>query len=221
MKIISHRGAKGLAPENTLKGLEKALEHNVDEIEFDVRVTRDGKTALLHDPFVLDRAGNKLEVISCTFDELQLHKPDLTGLEEAIMFVDRKVPLLIEIKPKVPAAQTIAILKEFLSKGWVPSDFRVASFEQGILTEVHRAIPDLPLVVNEHWSGVLATYRAHRLGTKRLNMRSWWLWRGFLAPMHRRGWEIAPYTINDVQLAKKWQPYLYGIITDFPDQFEK
>ena len=42
MKIIGHRGAAGLAPEKHLKApLRTALRYRVDEIEVDVRVTKD------------------------------------------------------------------------------------------------------------------------------------------------------------------------------------
>jgi glycerophosphoryl diester phosphodiesterase len=41
VKIIGHRGARGLAPENTLAAFAKAIELEVDGVEFDVRVTKD------------------------------------------------------------------------------------------------------------------------------------------------------------------------------------
>lgn len=221
MKIIGHRGAKGLAPENTLQSFEKAIAHNVDEVELDVRVSRDHITVLLHDPFVTDMAGNRVEVGSHTFSELQKHKPDLASLDTAIALVARRVPIVIEVKPKVPTTQVIAILRQFLSQGWEPTDFRLASFDQKILRKLHRALPEVPKIVNESWSGVRATRRARQVATKRLHMRSWWLWVGFLRPMQRRGWQIAPYTINDPAKAKKWHKYIYAVITDYPDLFEK
>ncbi len=221
MKIIGHRGAKGLAPENTLRAFEKALTHHVDEIELDVRVTKDGLTALVHDPYLKDPAGNKLEINKHSFAELQKHKPDLANLEAAILAINRSVPIVVELKPKVPTVQTVQILKRFLNDGWEPTDFRLASFDQKILRELHRELPDIQKIVNESWSGTRATWRARHVETKRLNMRSLWLWNGFLAPMQRRGWQIAPYTMNDPKKARKWQKYLYGVITDFPDRFER
>lgn len=221
MKIIGHRGAKGLAPENTLRAFEKALQHHVDEIELDVRVTKDGLTALVHDPFVKDQAGNSVEVDSHTFEELQHHKPELIKLDEAIAYIDRRVPMVIEIKPKVSVGPVIAIVSQFLSQGWEPTDFRVASFSQKILRDFHAAVPEVTIVVNESWSGVRASYRARQLGTRRIAMRSWWLWSGFLASVKHSGYEISPYTINNPAKARKWQKYLYGVVTDYPDLFEK
>lgn len=49
IEIIGHRGARGLAPENTLAGFAAALAAGVNGIELDVGVTRDGEIAVLHD----------------------------------------------------------------------------------------------------------------------------------------------------------------------------
>src|SRR5438128_789012 len=46
MKGIGHRGAAGLAPENTFAGFDLALALGVDGIETDVQKTKDGKLVL-------------------------------------------------------------------------------------------------------------------------------------------------------------------------------
>jgi glycerophosphoryl diester phosphodiesterase len=48
-EIHGHRGARALAPENTLPGLARALAIGVDAIEFDVTLTADGGLILAHD----------------------------------------------------------------------------------------------------------------------------------------------------------------------------
>lgn len=50
--LQGHRGARGLAPENTLAAFELALKLGVDTIESDLVVTRDGVLVLAHDPQV-------------------------------------------------------------------------------------------------------------------------------------------------------------------------
>jgi glycerophosphoryl diester phosphodiesterase len=47
--LQGHRGARGLAPENTLPGFELALAIGVDTLELDVGVTRDGVVVIHHD----------------------------------------------------------------------------------------------------------------------------------------------------------------------------
>ena len=48
--LQGHRGARGLAPENTLAGFAKALEIGVTTLETDLAVTKDGVIVLSHDP---------------------------------------------------------------------------------------------------------------------------------------------------------------------------
>lgn len=50
--IQGHRGARGLAPENTLAGFRRALEVGVTTLEMDACVTRDGAVVLSHDPLL-------------------------------------------------------------------------------------------------------------------------------------------------------------------------
>lgn len=47
--IIGHRGAPREAPENTLSALRRALELELDGIEYDLQPTHDGDAVLLHD----------------------------------------------------------------------------------------------------------------------------------------------------------------------------
>jgi glycerophosphoryl diester phosphodiesterase len=49
IELQGHRGARGLAPENTLPGFERALAIGVDTLELDVGVTRDGVVVIHHD----------------------------------------------------------------------------------------------------------------------------------------------------------------------------
>ena len=64
--IEGHRGARGLAPENTLAGFRKALDIGVTVLETDIAITRDLVPVISHDPvlnpdLVRDRDGRWLE----------------------------------------------------------------------------------------------------------------------------------------------------------------
>ncbi|MFQ5954576.1 MAG: glycerophosphodiester phosphodiesterase family protein, partial [Kiloniellales bacterium] len=50
VEIQGHRGARGLAPENTLAGFALALSIGVTTLELDVGVTADGVVVVAHDP---------------------------------------------------------------------------------------------------------------------------------------------------------------------------
>ena len=221
MKTIGHRGARGLAPENTIASLEKAIEYGVDMVEIDVRVTRDGVAVLHHDPALIDPNGSEIIIARTTYAELLRHKSDLAALDHAIRATKHRCGIMIEIKPGVPTRQTIAAIKDRLHRGWQLSEFAVASYDFEVLSAIRHAFPLIELVVLEQWSGVRAGHRARSLGTKRISMNQRWLWVGFLKAMHRSGYQLTPYTVNNPSQAKRWQPYLYGIITDRPDLFRK
>jgi glycerophosphoryl diester phosphodiesterase len=50
--LQGHRGARGIAPENTLPAFERALEIGVSTLELDIGVTADGVVVIAHDPYL-------------------------------------------------------------------------------------------------------------------------------------------------------------------------
>ena len=50
--LQGHRGARGLAPENTLPAFAAALSLGVTTLELDTAITRDGVIVVSHDPFL-------------------------------------------------------------------------------------------------------------------------------------------------------------------------
>jgi glycerophosphoryl diester phosphodiesterase len=79
--LQGHRGARGLAPENTLPSFERALALGVDTLELDIAITRDGVLVIHHDPTLnpnttRDASGRWLEkrgpaIHTLTWAELQ------------------------------------------------------------------------------------------------------------------------------------------------------
>ncbi|HEX9489421.1 MAG TPA: glycerophosphodiester phosphodiesterase [Stellaceae bacterium] len=110
-RIIGHRGAALAAPENTLAGFCMAAALNVEWVEFDVRLTSDGRCILLHDD-TLDRTTNGRGPVSrLTFDEVRRldagtwFGPDFAGqpvpgLEETIgLLAQLNLGAVVELKP--------------------------------------------------------------------------------------------------------------------------
>jgi glycerophosphoryl diester phosphodiesterase len=56
-RLLAHRGASSVAPENTLAALARAARMGAGWVEFDVTLTRDGEPVLFHDDD-LDRTTN-------------------------------------------------------------------------------------------------------------------------------------------------------------------
>jgi glycerophosphoryl diester phosphodiesterase len=50
--LQGHRGARGLAPENTLPAFERALALGVSTLELDVSLSADGVVVIAHDPYL-------------------------------------------------------------------------------------------------------------------------------------------------------------------------
>lgn len=221
MRVVGHRGAKALAPENTVAALRKAMEHAVDEVEVDVRVSLDGVALLHHDIFVRDAAGNRLSIKRNDFAELRSHKPDLARLEDAIRAVNRRIPMQMEVKWGEDTRPVIAILRAFLAEGWQPTDFLFGSKKQRTLLELHHALPDVPTVIIEPFLSLRARLRSRQLGSKRLSMNHLGLWPFFIRAMSRGGYELYAYTLNDPVKARRWHRHgLRGVITDDPERYQ-
>jgi glycerophosphoryl diester phosphodiesterase len=100
--LQGHRGARGLAPENTLAGFTRALEVGVTTLELDCGVTKDGVVVVSHDRLLSpdhtrDAAGRFLEapgpaIVDLTYEELRQYdvgriKP---GSEYAAAFPEQR-----------------------------------------------------------------------------------------------------------------------------------
>lgn len=221
MKIVGHRGARGLAPENTIASIQKAIQHAAAEIEVDLRVTKDGVVVLHHDPSLHDPAGGTLLIRDTTYAKLKQHKPDLPTFAELLSAVGQRVPLYLEVKPAVPVAPIVKIVRTQLKDGWPKKNLILASKSQKTLHALHEALPSLTTIVIEPWSGVRATYRARQLGTKNISMNHWFLWSGYIRAVKRSGYYLYAYTLNDPVRARRLQRYgLDAVVTDFPDRFQ-
>jgi len=70
--IIAHRGASGLAPENTLAAFRRAIQQGADMIELDVRMTKDYHIVVHHDRTVRRTTGGKGCVWDLTLQQIRL-----------------------------------------------------------------------------------------------------------------------------------------------------
>lgn len=219
MKIIGHRGARGLAPENTIAAIQKALDYGVDEIEIDVRVTKDQKVVLMHNRKA-EHIGKSLAVSSSTYHELRALKPDIALLEEVIRTINHRVPLMIEIKPGVPTKPIVAIIQQFLDDDWLASDFSFGSFSQRTLRAVHKAMPHIEIVVIVLFSGLYALLRARQVNSRRISISHVFLRPSLVRLARRHNYQVCTYTLNDPVKARPWvKRGVSGIITDRPDLY--
>ncbi len=92
--IYAHRGASAHAPENTISAFLLAIEHGADGIEFDVKVTRDGRVIVLHDQTLQRTTTGSGDFKNFTYDELR--KLD-AGSKFSTKYSNEKLPTLEEV----------------------------------------------------------------------------------------------------------------------------
>jgi glycerophosphoryl diester phosphodiesterase len=70
-EVMAHRGASGMAPENTMAAIQAAIDSGADWVEIDVQETADGAIVVIHDSDLKKIAGNAMKVADSTLTELQ------------------------------------------------------------------------------------------------------------------------------------------------------
>lgn len=153
--VAAHRGWCAKYPENTMAAFRAALELGVDQIETDVRVTKDGELVLIHDATV-DRTTNSTGIVfDYTFEEIRQLD---AGQGE-------KIPTLIELMELVKDHPTVTLdieLKEYPTEGREEIAYSVCDRVLGILDRYGFADR---CVINT-FSGKLHEYIAEKYGAK-------------------------------------------------------
>jgi glycerophosphoryl diester phosphodiesterase len=220
MQIVGHRGARGLAPENTIAGFKTAIASGVDAIECDVRITKDGVAVLHHDP-AIGLAGKAALVIADTnLSTLRNAAPDLATLEGAIRVIHGTVPLHVEVKPGVPTQPIIQVVQMCYDNGLPHDAILFASKDQRRLLALQHAFPDVGLIVLEKWNSLQAMRRARQLGSRQICMNQRVLPVLIIKALQARGYQLSSYTVNSLPQAKRFKRAgLTAIVTDYPDRF--
>ncbi|NEX22007.1 glycerophosphodiester phosphodiesterase [Thiorhodococcus mannitoliphagus] len=94
ISIVSHRGAAGKAPENTLIAIEQAIEDGTDWVEIDVQETADGEVVVIHDSDFMKLAGVNLKIWEASLSEVE--RIDV-GSWLSPQFADARVPTLRQV----------------------------------------------------------------------------------------------------------------------------
>lgn len=152
-EIIAHRGESADAPENTLAAFRLAWERKVPAIELDVRLTKDQKLVVIHDPDTERTAGVRKVIKDSTWDELKrlgvgawkhpkFKNEKLCLLEDALATIPDGGRCFIELKtgPEV----TPALVRAIDASGKSDAQLRVISFHPDTLEAVKRALPRVP-----------------------------------------------------------------------------
>jgi glycerophosphoryl diester phosphodiesterase len=93
-EVMAHRGASGMAPENTMAAIQAAVESGADWVEIDVQEAADGAIVVIHDSDLKKIAGNSMKVADSTLTELQ--QVDI-GSWFGPEFADQRIPTLKQV----------------------------------------------------------------------------------------------------------------------------
>lgn len=116
--VAAHRGWMAKYPENTMDAFRAALELGVDQLETDVRITKDGHLVLIHDSKVDRTTNGSGRVREMTLKELRAL--DAGG--------GREIPTFAEFMELVKDHPTITLdleLKEYPLPGWEEVSYSV------------------------------------------------------------------------------------------------
>jgi glycerophosphoryl diester phosphodiesterase len=222
MKIIAHRGASGLALENTLAALELARLLGVDAIEIDVHKTADNVLVVCHDSTMYRVSGDWTRVRNVTFQELQkiILNDGVSTVPtlEQVFAATGDIPLIVELKASNCTDELARLIKQHPKR-----DVTVASFKHSELSALKQKNVNAQLVALERTKPfeIVDVAKRERLDGIGLNfwllnpLTYWWI--------RRAGLSIYVYTINSHVLGK-FIGWLYphaGICTDHPEWFIK
>lgn len=155
--ISAHRGFKTAAPENTIPALEAALETGAHVAEIDVRMTRDGKIALMHDATLNRTTNGTGPITALTLAEVKeldagswfdrkFAGTRVPTFDEVLAWSKGRLGFLVELKnfpERDPAFidEVLAAVRRNAASGFAI----IAGFDHPTLAEVHRREPSWPL----------------------------------------------------------------------------
>ena len=235
-RLIGHRGAAALAPENTLAGIARAAAAGVDMVELDVKLTADGVPILMHDDDLRRTTGHAGRVAETPFARLRRldaggwFGPGFDG--EAVPTLADALSLLfslgltanLELKPcPGRAAETALRVVDTVQALW-PAERPpplVSSFSAEALSAVRAAGPDLPIavLVDAEDDGPARDWAvlAARLGAAAVNVAAPLLLARGVARYRIAGMAVIAWTVNDPGIGRRlFAEGVDALITDDP-----
>lgn len=221
MLLIGHRGAAGLAPENSLLAFQAGIDVGADILEFDVQATRDKKLLVVHDSTLL-RTHKKSRIVRWSthesIREATAKGHQIATLEEVLDLFFGKVLLNLEIKNR----GTGKLIAQFIKDNYVkqPEDWQnilISSFKPSELKAVRKESKHAELAML-HYRNPFVFMAYHRqldftaVGFHRLYVNVL-----VLSVAKQLGLFTYSYTVNRPDAARKLSERgIDGIVTDNP-----
>jgi len=237
-KFIGHRGASGFAPENTCVSMRIAKECGAQVVEFDVKKTKDSELIIMHDSSVDRTTNGHGRVIDMTLAEIKKldagcwFDPSFSG--ETIPTLKEMFSTLrhhslganIEIKP-CPGTdiELSAQVIEFIENYW-PNTLNpplVSSFSVQALKTVREKSAQIPIglifdnPIPNDWKARAFDLKATAISVHHKSIENIEM----IKEMHKEGYSVLAYTVNDHNLAKSlYDLEVDSIFTNYPGGFK-
>ncbi len=210
VKVIAHRGASHLAPENTLASVELAWQLGADAVEVDVHLTRDGRIVAIHDATTGRTAGTHREVAATHSGRLRLLD---VGRHKHPGFAGEAIPFLEEVLETVPPGRQLFIevkcgpeilprLDRMIVGSGKRSQIETIGFDLDTMKAAKAMMPDVPahwLCEKRFWapySRLLAKEaRAH--GLDGLDVHWSGITRRFISAVREAGLKLYAWTVDE------------------------
>ena len=236
MWVIAHRGASGVAPENTMAAFRKAVELGAGFIETDLQLSRDARLVALHDDTLERTTNGRGPVSSKTLEELRKldagnwFRPSGQGtaafageriptVEEILAFGrEHEIGLHLEVKPTGPSGAEHAIVGALHASNEVARSV-VLSFSASVLKRIRQLDPLVMtgfLFSDRMPSPVAAAVGA---GARQLLPRADHATRELVTEAHAHDLRVVAWTGDShAAMQKLIAAGVDGIITDYPDR---
>ncbi len=231
-RIIAHRGANLVAPENTLAALYKAAQMGAKWVEFDVMLTSDCQAIIMHD-VKLDRTTNgRGKVNASSWQTIQ--RLD-AGSWFSPAFAGEKVPSLedfvktsaelglgmnIEMKGNIFSANFLAEhVVSVLARYWrhdLPSPL-VSSFSVSCLKAIYKRSPEISLgwISSRWWRNMASKLEKYHCLSLSANEKI--LTRDRVQELLDHGKHVLAYTVDDPHRARELLDFgVDGIFSNNP-----
>lgn len=232
-QVFAHRGAKSVAPENTLPAFQKALEMGVDGIELDVQCTRDGEMVVIHDFDVAHTTNGTGKVADFTHAEITrldagshfggcFAGTPIPTLAQVFDLVGDRCMVNIEIKSiALDGGPEVEAVVKFIQSRRLHEQVIVSSFNPVSLIAMRWHDPkialgllyseELPIFLRRAWLGPLIAPEALHPHYKMIDAE-------YIHWAHRQGHYVNTWTVNDLAEAKRLADFgVDTIISDVPD----
>ncbi len=236
MKIISHRGASGYAPENTLKAFKLAVEMGSRDFEFDVHRTKDGILVVHHDYCLKHTAGEDVKLADLAYAELKKynvathfkrdkmvqHVPRLEEVTDIIGPVADSLHFEVKNDGNVYPGIEEKVLAFLRSKPGLFDKTIVSSFDHGTLKRFRELSPTLKLAFLGHGLSAMlllpAIRRARAVGAVGFHIALRIAFKLNVTRIKKAGFKVRVYTVNEKKDALRMKRIgVDGIFSNCPD----